>query len=163
MHVALMSYIGPMEGDRAPDFSLPEASERIFSLSEQVRKGPVVLIFYPTDFGITCTVQFKKLNEMFGSFTEAGASLIGISVNSTHSHRAWKERLDLNFPLLSDLDAAIAKAYDVMCPEDSILKGHATRAIFIVDKDQVVRYRWIPPDQHMQPDYDLVLEMVRRA
>lgn len=150
--------IGLKEGDKAPDFTLPEASERMVNLAEEVRKGAVVLIFYPTDFGITCTLEFKVFKEMTKDFAEAGASLMGISVSSTRSHRSWKEKMELDFPLLSDFDAKVAKAYDVMSPEDSLLRGHSTRAIFIVDRDQIIRYRWIPEDSHQQPDYDLVLK-----
>lgn len=153
--------MGPQEGDKAPDFELPEASEKVMTLSEELKKGPVVLIFYPTDFGITCTMEFKKFREMSGDFAAAGAELLGISVSSTRSHRAWKEKMDMEIPLLSDSDAKIAKTYDVMSPDDSLLKGYSTRAIFIVDPDHVIRYRWVPADQHTQPEYELILEKVR--
>jgi peroxiredoxin len=152
---------GPMEGDQAPEFTLPEASEALVSLEEELKKGTVVLIFYPTDFGITCTLEFKKFKEMLAEFTEASATLLGISVSSTHSHRAWKEKMDMDIRLLSDTNAAVAKEYDVMSPEDSILKGYSTRAIFIVDRDRVIRYRWVPADSHVQPEYDLILQKVR--
>lgn len=152
---------GLMEGTRAPDFDLPESSEAMVSLSHELEKGIVVLIFYPVDFGITCTLEFKKFNEMLKDFTMAGASLVGISVSSTRSHRSWKEKMDLGFPLLSDIDAKVARIYDVMSPEDSLLKGHSTRAIFIVDQERVIRYGWVPLDSHTQPDYDLILRKVR--
>ncbi len=98
---------------------------------------------------------------MTGDFSAAGARLIGISVSSTRSHRAWKEKMELEIPLLSDGDAKVAGTYDVMSPEDSLLRGHSTRAVFIVDQDQIIRYRWVPADSHVQPDYDLLLEKVR--
>jgi peroxiredoxin len=152
---------GLLEGEKAPDFTLPEASERMVSLAEETRKGNVVLLFYPVDFGITCTLEFKVFREMTEDFAKAGASLIGISVSSTRSHRSWKEKMELEFPLLCDIDAKVAKAYDVMSPEDSLLHGHATRAIFIVDRDQIIRYQWVPSDVHQQPDYDLILKKVQ--
>jgi peroxiredoxin Q/BCP len=151
----------PMEGEEAPDFDLPEASEEMISLSDLLEKGTAVLIFYPVDFGITCTLEFKKFNEMLEDFSKAGGGLVGISVSSTRSHRSWKEKMNLGFPLLSDSDAKVAKLYDVMSPEDNLLKGYSTRAIFIVDRAHVIRYRWVPLDSHTQPDYDLVLQKVR--
>jgi peroxiredoxin len=69
--------------------------------------------------------------------------------------------MGLNFPLLSDNGAKITRTYDVMSPNDSILKGYSARAIFIVDRDRTVRYCWAPLDTHIQPDYDLVLSKVR--
>lgn len=152
---------GPKEGDKAPDFCLPEASEATICLSEELKKHSLVLIFYPTDFGITCTLEFKVFRGMSNDFTQAGAGLMGISVSSTRSHRAWKEKMDMEIPLLSDGDAKTSKAYEVMSPDDSILKGYSTRAIFIVDQDQVIRYRWVPLDSHIQPDYDHILSKVR--
>lgn len=152
---------GPIEGERVPDFCLSEASETKVCLYEELKKGPLVLAFYPTDFGITCTLEFKRLNEMSSDFAAEGARIVGISVNSTTSHRSWKERLGMNIPLLSDGDASVAKRYHVMSPENSILKGYSTRAIFVVDHDGVVCYRWVASDSHQQPDYELILDKVR--
>ncbi len=149
---------GPAVGDKAPDFTLPEASDQMISLSDELKKGTVILIFYPTDFGITCTLEFKTFQKMLDEFKKAGASLVGISVSSTRSHRAWKENIGISFPLLSDADTKVARMYDVMNPEDNLLKGHSTRAIFIVDRKGIVRYRWVPEDLHVQPDYELLVK-----
>lgn len=150
----------PEEGYRAPDFCLPEASEEQICLSETLERQAQVLIFYPTDFGITCTLEFKRFKEMADQFTHAGAGLIGISVNGPYSHRYWKEKLGLSIPLLSDVDAKISQIYNVMCSEDSILKGHSTRAIFVVDRNQIIRYRWVASNIHFQPDYGKILSKV---
>ncbi len=60
------------------------------------------------------------------------------------------------FPLLSDFDAKVTMMYDVMMAEDSLLNGHSNRAIFVIDKDQVIRFRWVPADHHAQPDYKIL-------
>jgi peroxiredoxin len=67
----------------------------------------------------------------------------------------------MDIPLLSDDDAAVAKRYDVMSPESSILKGYSGRAIFIVDRDGTITYKWVAADNHVQPDYDVVLGKAR--
>jgi peroxiredoxin len=152
---------GPKEGEKAPDFCLPEASERSICLYEELKNGPVVLIFYPTDFGITCTLEFKRFKEMAADFTAAGTSLYGISVNSTRSHRSWKEKMDMDIPLLSDGDATVAKKYQIMSPENSILKGYSGRGILIVDVGGTIVYKWVAGDSHIQPDYDMVLKKAR--
>ena len=152
---------GPKEGEKAPDFCLPEASETEVCLYQELKKGPMVLAFYPTDFGITCTMQFKRFNEMIDDLTAAGVRIVGISVNSTRSHRSWKEKMGMDIPLLSDSDAAVAKRYDVMSPENSILKGYSGRAIFMVDRKGSILFRWVAPDSHVQPDYDLILMKAR--
>ncbi|MDW5563648.1 MAG: redoxin domain-containing protein [Methanomassiliicoccus sp.] len=152
---------GPKEGEKAPDFCLPEASETIVCLYEELKRSPMMLIFYPTDFGITCTLEFKRFKEMLPEFTAAGVRLLGISVNSTRSHRSWKEKMDMDIPLLCDTDAAVSKLYDVMSPEKSLLKGYSGRAIFIVDAEGIVTYKWVAADTHFQPDYDIILNKVR--
>ena len=152
-----------IKGDKAPDFYLPEASEKMVALSEEVKRGTVVLLFYPTDFGITCTMEFKRFQAMLGDFSKAGGSLYGVSVSSTRSHRAWKESVGIDFPLLSDFDAKVTMMYDVMMAEDSLLNGHSNRAIFVIDKNQVIRFRWVPADHHAQPDYDLILRKVQEV
>lgn len=148
---------GPGVGDEAPDFTLPEASEVMVTLSEKLKKQAQVLAFYPTDFGIICTLEFKRLKEMSVDLSKAGIGLLGISVNSARSHRTWKEKMSMDIALLSDGDAKVSRKYNVMCPEDSILRGHSGRAIIIVDRCQVIRYRWIATNIHEQPDYDQVM------
>lgn len=161
LSIGHMTDDGLKEGDRAPDFCLPEASEKEVCLYEELKKGSVVLLFYPTDFGITCTLEFKRFKEMAADFAALGTNLVGISVNSTRSHRSWKEKMDMDIPLLSDDDAAISKMYDVMSPDDSILKGHSGRAVFLVGRDSTIAYRWVAPNSHVQPDYDVILAKAR--
>ncbi len=128
-----MTNAGPMEGYRAPDLCLPESSGKDVYLREELKERPVVLRFHPTDFGITCTLEFKRFKEMSDDFARSGVALVGISVNSIRSHLSWKDVMGLSFPLLRDFDTKVSRLYDVMSPEDSILKGHSTRAIFLVD------------------------------
>jgi thioredoxin-dependent peroxiredoxin len=152
---------GPSEGEKAPDFCLPEASDNSLCLYDELRKGPILLAFYPTDFGITCTLEFKRFNEMIEDFRAVGVRIVGVSVNSTRSHRSWKEKMGMDIPLLSDGDASVAMRYKVMSPENSILKGYSGRAIFLLDPEGYIRFKWVAPDSHVQPDYDLVLDKVR--
>ncbi len=156
-----MTDVGPGEGDGAPDFCLPEASEAEVCLHRELEKGPVMLLFYPSDFGITCTLEFKRFMSMAGDFEAAGVRLFGISVNSTTSHRSWKEKMGMDIPLLSDPEASAVKRYNVMSPQDSVLKGHSRRAVFLVDQQGVVRYRWVSTYPHEQPDYELLLGKAR--
>ena len=149
----------PSVGERAPDFTLPEAYGGSLSLSEVLGRGAAVLIFYNGDFGVICNVEMKQFQRMYEEFRRAGAELIGICTNSQFVHSAWKERLDLQFPLLSDFDGKVSDDYGVLMGGEGYLNGRSRRSVFIVDRDGVVRYAWISYDtsQAEEPDYDEVL------
>jgi glutaredoxin-dependent peroxiredoxin len=148
-------------GDLAPDLELPEASERIVRLSDEVRKGTTVLVFYPTDWGVICTLEMKAFQEIAEDIEMAGAHLLGISVNSTTSHRSWKEQMDIKWALLSDFGGRIASLFGILTPDGRFLAGHAERSVFVIDADRRVRYAWTAPDPSIQPDYGAVLAACR--
>jgi|GEM_PF-181599 len=151
----------PAVGDPAPDFELPEASEKKVRLREAVSRGPVVLVFYPTDWGMICTMEMKRFQAMLPDLEAAGATLLAVSVNTTTSHRAWKEHLGITFDLLSDPDGEVVRRYGLMIGETDLMRGRSTRAAFVIGPDLMVRYAWKAPDISFQPDYDALLAVCR--
>ncbi len=151
----------PQVGERAPDFELPEASGDLVRLSEEARRGPVIIAFYPTDWGPICTMEMKRLMGMLDDLEDLGAGLLAISVDSVTSHRLWKMHLGMTFPLLSDPDGDVVRLYDLMLGEADLMRGRSTRAVLIVDRDMMVRYVWKAPNPHRHPDYDEILAVVR--
>lgn len=153
----------PQVGEKAPDFELPEASESMVRLSEVAAKGAVVLAFYPTDWGMVCTMEMKRFLDMFKDLEAMGARILAVSVNSITSHRAWMEHMGIRWPLLSDPEGEVVKRYDLMIGENDLLSGRSNRAVFIIDRDMVVRYSWKAPDPSIQPDYEVLLEECRKV
>lgn len=149
------------EGDLAPNFKLPEASETIISLQDQIGDGSVVLIFYPSDWGMMCTVEIKMFEELSSRFAECRARLLGICTNSTSVHRAFKEHLKVRFPLLSDIDGSVSRLYGVLAGDEGYLKGRCERAIFVIDSSGIIKFKWVGPDPAQEPDYDRILEIAR--
>ncbi len=150
-----------MVGDTAPDFELPEASERTVRLTDEVRRGTVVLVFYPTDWGVICTMEMKAFQEIIEDIEGAGAHILGISVNSTTSHRAWKEQMNIEWGLLSDVGGQVSSRYGVLTPDGRFLAGHAERSVFVICVNRKVQYAWTAPDHAIQPDYGAVLAACR--
>ncbi|MBI0584018.1 MAG: redoxin domain-containing protein [Methanomassiliicoccus sp.] len=150
-------------GDEAPDFELPEASGRMVRLSDAVTEGTVVLVFYPTDWGVICTMEMKAFQRVLDDIRAAGAGIIAVSVNSTTSHRAWKEQLDISWPLLSDVGGTAARLYGVLVPDGRFLEGHSQRSVFVIGRDRRVCYAWIAPEHPIEPDYGAVVEACRRC
>ena len=151
----------PRVGERAPDFELAEASGDLVRLSDEARRGPVIIAFYPTDWGMICTMEMKRFAELQEKFNELGVRLLPISVNTVTSHRMWKAHLGITFPLLSDPEGEVAREYGMMLGDTDLMRGRSTRAVIIVDRNMVVRYLWKPPHPHLHPDYDEILAVAK--
>ena len=143
-------------GDLAPDFTLPATTQDSVTLSQYQGHQNVVLAFYPFDWSPVCSLQLPGLQENLARFKELNTQVLGISVDSRHSHKAFAEHLGLEFPLLSDFDKKVCQAYGVL-RED----GTASRALFVIDQQGVVRYAHVHPIGEIQNNQP-VLEALRK-
>ena len=127
---------------QAPEFEAPAVAGKgefqEVSLS-RLRGQWVVLFFYPLDFTFVCPTEVVEFSKRNNEFRALGAQVLGCSVDSRYSHRAWIER-DLGgqiaFPLLSDFSREIARSYGALLEP----QGFATRATFVIDPEGVVQY-----------------------
>jgi len=117
-----------------------------YQLSEVTKGKYVLLVFYPLDFTFVCPTELIALNHRIGALKERNVEVIGISVDSVHTHAAWRNTPTkeggigpLNYTLVSDVKHDIAKAYGVEHPEE----GVAFRATFLLDKDGIVRHQLV--------------------
>jgi thioredoxin-dependent peroxiredoxin len=102
----------PKKGDKAPDFVLSDQDGNEVRLSDlQGRK--VVLYFYPKDDTSGCTAQACDVRDRIGEFDAKGALVYGVSPDPVKSHVKFRQKYDLNFPLLADTDHAVAEKYGV--------------------------------------------------
>jgi peroxiredoxin len=131
-------------GDKAPDFTLPSftPSKELTQISLSSMKGKnVVLLFFPQAFTGTCTDEICAMSENFNAYKDMNAEILGISVDGTFVQRAFAEKNSIVIPLLSDYNREAVKAYDVLRPEFAHgMKGTAERAVFVIDKEGVIRY-----------------------
>lgn len=100
------------EGDKAPAFSLTSDKGETVSLKDFKGKT-VVLYFYPKDMTPGCTQEACDFRDSLGSFTRKKAVILGVSRDSVERHQKFKEKYELNFALLSDVDGEVCKAYGV--------------------------------------------------
>lgn len=124
-------------GDTAPDFELSgvlEGDEAVYRLSD-FSGQPIVLVFYPADNSPVCTKQLVSYTDDIGRFGDAGAQVLALSPQPLDSHRAFAEKHDLAFPLLSDSDKAVGQTYGVLGPI-----GFYRRSVFVIDAEGVVTY-----------------------
>jgi len=147
-------------GTEAPDFALPDAEGKTVRLSDY-RGKPVVLVFYPLDWSPGCSQQLDLYQHDLAEFTQRGAVLLGISVDSVYSHGAWAAVCGITFPLLAEFHpkGAVAQSYRVYRHTD----GFSERALYVVDADGVIRYSHISPFLHHVPDIRELLSALDRA
>jgi peroxiredoxin len=153
-------------GDEAPDFTAPLQDGDIsqFTLSENLHEAPIVLAFFPAAFTGTCTAEMCTFRDRLANFADVGATVYGVSIDTPFVHREFRERNDLPFGLLSDTTRDVIDAYDVrMDFADLGVPGVAKRAVFVVDADGVVTYRWVSDDPGVEPDYDEVAAAAAEA
>ena len=124
-------------GDTAPDFTLPSTVGDKVTLSDYRGKKNVVLLFYPLDFSPVCSVENKQCGEMLPKQGAGDVEVLGISVDSLWSHKAFAAQQGVTYPLLADFHpkGAVAEKYGVYLPE----KGISARTAFIVGKDGKIK------------------------
>lgn len=88
----------------------------------------------------------------------ADAQLLGISVDSVYSHEAFSEQIGIEYPLLSDFNREVIHEYDAAYDEIGGLKEVAKRAVFVIDRDQSVRYKWVTDDAGQLPPVNEALK-----
>jgi mycoredoxin-dependent peroxiredoxin len=125
-------------GQTAPDFTLKNQYDKEVELSDFKGKKTVVLMFYPLDWSPTCTQEHVCFVNDMKKFDTLDAEVLGISVDSAWSHKAYAEKMGIKYSLLADFQprGAMAERYGVFLPD----KGITGRAIVIVNKDGKVAW-----------------------
>ncbi len=126
-------------GVKAPDFSLKGIYQgRIGEYSLKSYPGKwLIFFFYPADFTFICPTEVAGFSRMVREFRSEGAEILGVSVDSLETHRAWIEELGgVDYPLLSDEEKKASRAYGVL--EEG--EGVSQRATFIISPTEEVRY-----------------------
>jgi len=147
-------------GMKAPDFTLPGVPLGDFQLSQAVKVSPVVLYFYVFDFGQLCNIVMLDMIKHRPSFDDLGVQFVGISVDEVRMHVAFKTKFKIPYTLLSDDEGEVAKAYGVLM-ETGLYLNMATRALFLIDDEMTIRYRWVALDPAWEPDMEEVLDAIR--
>jgi len=151
------------EGSLAPDFRLPSTIGGKTSLREFRKKYNTVLYFYPKDNTPGCTRQAAQFRDAHDEMDKTDAVVIGVSMDSLHSHEKFHKKLSLNFRLLSDEDAHICKLFGVY--KKKKLFGREfwgiERSTFIIDKNGKIRKIWrtVSVDGHTEEVLEFLHQM----
>lgn len=143
-------------GARAPDFTLSNQDRAPVTLSEELKKGPVVLAFFPAAFSGTCTKEMCTFRDSLADLQRLSANVLGISTDTFFALKAWADAQHFTFPLLSDFNKTVINQYGVVNPDMIGLKNIAKRATFVIDRGGIIRHREVLEDARNEPDYEKV-------
>ena len=122
-------------GARAPEFTLPDQDEQSVSLSNLLRRGPLILYFYPADFTPRCTREACLMRDLHGEIEQSGLNVAGVSPQKPATHRRFRDKYQLPFTLLSDIDKTVISMYDVRGP----LGIGVRRGTYLIDQARYIR------------------------
>ena len=142
-------------GEKAPDFSLPNHEGKEVSLAD-FRGRRVVLVFYPLDFSPVCSDQLSIYQEVLPEIEERGATLVGLSVDSSWAHREFRHKLGITMPLLSDFEpkGEVLRAYGAYLDG----AGHGNRSLVLVDEEGTIRWVHESPSPLEIPGANLIFD-----
>jgi mycoredoxin-dependent peroxiredoxin len=147
-------------GSAAPDFTLKNQDQKDVKLSDFKGKKNVVIVFYPLDWSPVCTNEHACFVNQMKDFEKLDAQVLGLSVDSVWSHKAWAEKMGIRYPLLADFQprGAVAEKFGVYLPE----KGITGRAIAIIDRNS--KLAWFKNYEILQvPDVNEIAQALQRV
>jgi thioredoxin-dependent peroxiredoxin len=139
-------------GDAAPNFNAPASlggNVYDYSLADALKKGPVVLYFYPAAFTKGCTIEAHEFAEAVDEYKKEGATVIGVSHDDIDTLKKFSvSECRSKFPVAADKDAKIIKSYDASLPMKSTT---ANRVSYVIAPDGKIIYEYtsLSPDQHV--------------
>ena len=154
------------QGEKAPNFTLVDADKKPRALHEFVKPSPAtVLAFFPGAFTSVCTREMCTLRDSLAELGKVGGQVFAISVNDPWTNKAFSERNQLNFPVLSDYNRDVVHQYNVFHENFGQLKGYtvAKRSVFVLDSNGVVTYKWVTEDPTKEPNYEEVNRAVAKT
>lgn len=150
----------PEENTKAPGFTLPDTEGDKVSLTDFQGKKKVVLLFFPLAFSDVCTEELCITRDNMKMYNALDATVIGISVDSFFTLRALKKAENINFMLLSDFNKEVSRRYQVLYDDYHGMKGVSMRAVFVIDREGIIRHREVLEDSSKLPDFKAVQKVL---
>ncbi|HOV53161.1 MAG TPA: peroxiredoxin [Fervidobacterium sp.] len=147
------------DGMDAVDFELYDHDLKKVRLSEL--QGKVVLVFYPGAFTSVCEKELCTFRDMLAKFNNVNATVLGISVDTPFSNKAFAEKNKLTFRLLSDFSGTISKQYGGVHENFAGVPNYtvAKRAVFVIENMKVI-YSWVTDNPGNEPPYEEVQKVL---
>ena len=149
-------------GDKAPSFSLYSSDKKEISLKDYEGQN-VVLLFFSLAFTSVCTEELCSMRDNIADYNSTDASVLAISVDSPQTLAKFKAELGLNFPLLSDFNKEVSRAYGALYEQFVMgMRGVSKRAAFVIDKNRAIQYAEVLDNAGNLPDFAAVKETLSK-
>jgi len=129
-------------GDKVPEIVAPCVWGREFILSKEVAEHPVLLYFYPANYGLMCTYYSEQMNEFYEEFETIGVTVFHVNPESTENHRAWMGRVASVYNHISDADQNISRMFGMIVGPSYVKEPLTNRGFALIDKEMTLRYVW---------------------
>ncbi len=142
-------------GEQAPDFKLRDQDGDEVALSD-LRGHRVLLVFYPFDFSSVCSDQLSVYQEVKSEIEAKGVELFGVSIDHIHAHKAFREKLGIDIPLLADFEpkGEVSKAYGSYFEA----AGMSNRTLVLIDADGRVEWSYESPSPGEAPGANVIFD-----
>ena len=149
-------------GDIAPSFELADIELKIRTLDE-FKGGKIVVSFIVAASSPVCEVELCTFRDSYQEMNNLGAQVVAISNDGPFANKAFSEKHNFNFPLLSDYTSKTIKDYDVLMPDLLHIKDYnaAKRSVFIINEDGKIGYKWVSEDPLKEPNYDEIKNFLK--
>ena len=126
---------------------------------------PTVILFYPGAFTGVCTKEMCTMRDNLPQFNNLDVNVVGISVDGPFANKAFKNANNINFPLLSDFNREAVRTFGNFHENFSGIKGYTAskRAVYILDRNGVVRFKWVSENPGVEPDYGTIASEAQKV
>lgn len=148
-------------GDKAPNFTLRDTEKAEVALSDYRGKN-VLILFFPLAFTGVCTDELCSIRDEKAEYDDLNVDVLAISVDSLFTLDKFKKEQNYNFPMLSDFNKDVARAYGALY-EDFVLgmKGVAKRSAFLIDQNGTIRYAEVLESAGDLPNFDKIKDTLK--
>lgn len=159
-----MTYAMVNVGEIAPTFELPDITLKMKNLSEYKGKK-IILTFFVAASSPVCEVELCSFRDSWKEISNLGAQVIAISNDGPFANKAFAEKNNLNFPVLSDYTSKVIKEYGVLMPDLLHIKDYnaAKRSVFVIMNDGKIGYKWVSDNPLIEPNYQEIKEFLEKS
>jgi peroxiredoxin len=148
-------------GDKAPDFELTwKIGSEPLKRSTYQNGETLAVFFFPLAFSGVCTEEMCTLAEDLSAYSDLGARVVGISVDSPFVNAKFAAECGADFPILSDFNTDASEAFGVRNADFFGMNGVSDRSVFVIDGEGTVRYAWVGADPGIMPDFDEIKQAI---